>query len=73
MTHKDGNQIATITSISIERRPFGDFLQDDATAMMKLDLDPNHSSKDSAEECKGAAKMSSDAGGKVSAHKFLRI
>ena len=34
--------------------------------MMKLDLDPNSSSKDSAEESKGAAKMASDAGGKVS-------
>ena len=38
---------------------------------MKLDLDPNSSSKDSAEECKGAAKVSSDAGGKVGAHKDL--
>ena len=66
MTHLDG--IATITSISIER-PLGDFLQDDATTMMKLDLDPNSSSKDSAEECKGAAKGASDAGGKVRSHK----
>ena len=34
--------------------------------MMKLELDPNTSSKDSAaEECEGAAKGSSDAGGKV--------
>ena len=32
--------------------------------MMKLELDPNTSSKDSAaEECEGAAKGSSDAGG----------
>ena len=46
-------------------KPLGGFLQEDATTMMKLDLDPNSSSKDSAEECKGAAKVSSDAGGKV--------
>ena len=71
VTHKtETTYIATIASISIEK-PFGGFLQDNATTMMKLDLDPNSSSKDSAEECKGAAKVSSDAGGKVGAHKDL--
>ena len=44
----------------------GEFLKEDAATMMKLELDPNTSSKDSAaEECEGAAKGSSDAGGKV--------
>ena len=71
VTHKT-KTIAPIASISIEK-PFGVFLQDNATTMMKLDLDPNSSSKDSAEECKGAAKVSSDAGGKVGAHKDMLL